>query len=125
MTELIKENLVCIVCPMGCLLEVETRLENGRKKVLSVSHNECKRGEVYAEKELVEPVRTLTTTIAVQGGSEVLLPVKTDGEIPKALLFQSMEILKRIRVKAPIKMGDLVFADILGTGVDVVACKNI
>jgi CxxC motif-containing protein len=61
----------------------------------------------------------------VQGGSEVLLPVKTDGEIPKALLFQSMEILKRIRVKAPIKMGDLVFADILGTGVDVVACKNI
>jgi CxxC motif-containing protein len=93
--------------------------------VLSVSHNECKRGEVYAEKELVEPVRTLTTTIAVQGGSEVLLPVKTDGEIPKALLFQSMEILKRIRVKAPIKMGDLVFADILGTGVDVVACKNI
>lgn len=119
-----KENLVCIVCPMGCLLEVETTMIDGEKKVLSVFHNECKRGEDYAKKELTFPMRTLTTTVALVGGKEILLPVKTQSEIPKDLLLQSMELLKRVKIPFPIKMGDIVYPDILGTGVDIIACKN-
>ena len=46
--------LTCIVCPVGCRLTVE--MEDG--KVLKVSGNECKRGEEYARKECVNPVRT-------------------------------------------------------------------
>ena len=119
-----KENLVCIVCPMGCLLEVETKEDDGRKVVLSVSHNECPRGVEYAKKELVFPMRTLTATVVLLGGKDLLLPVKSQSEIPKNLLFQAYAFLKRVKVSAPIKMGDLVVPDILGTGVDIIACKN-
>ena len=41
-------NLTCISCPMGCSVTVEM---NGNE-VVSVSGNTCRRGEVYARKEV-------------------------------------------------------------------------
>ena len=74
-----KVPLTCIICPMGCSMEVEVETNaSGQKKVLSVKDNGCKRGEQYAAKELQNPTRTLTTTIKVEGGELPLVPVKTD-----------------------------------------------
>ena len=41
------KKLTCIVCPMGCPLEVT--LEGGN--ILSVTGNTCPRGEKYAREE--------------------------------------------------------------------------
>ena len=121
-----KLPLTCIICPMGCSMEVEVETNaSGQKKVLSVKDNGCKRGEQYAAKELQNPTRTLTTTIKVEGGELPHVPVKTAGEVPKASLLQCMEVVRRDSCKAPVKRGDVLIYDLLGTGVNVVACADI
>lgn len=115
------EHLTCIICPMGCLLDVTI----DGKQVTSVTGNSCKRGPDYAQAELINPTRTLTTTAAVSGGELPLVPVKSQGELPKALLFQCMEVIRRVHISAPVKRGDIVVQDILGTGVHIAACGDV
>ena len=112
-------ELTCIVCPKGCQLKVE--LEG--KKVLSVTGNTCKRGVTYAETECIAPMRTLTTTAAVEGGGVV--PVKTDKTIPKELLFDAMKEVNAVRVKRDAKLGDVIIENLLGTGANVVTTRNV
>ena len=112
-------ELTCIVCPKGCQLKVE--LEG--KKVLSVTGNTCKRGVVYAENECVAPMRTLTTTAAVEGGGVV--PVKTDKTIPKELLFEAMKAVNEARVPKDAKLGYVVIENLLGTGANIVTTRNV
>ena len=111
-------ELTCIVCPKGCQLTVE--LEG--KTVISVTGNTCKRGEAYAGAECTAPMRTLTTTAAVEGGGVV--PVKTDRTVPKELLFECMREINAVRVPADAKAGELVIENILGTGANVVITRN-
>ena len=121
-----KIPLTCIICPMGCSMEVEVETSaDGKKKVLSVKDNGCKRGEQYAAKELQNPTRTLTSTIKVNGGILPVVPVKTSGEVPKNMLLQCMEVVRRAGCKAPVKRGDILLYDILGTGINVIACADV
>ena len=72
-----KRELICIGCPMGCQLTAE--VENGA--VTSVTGNTCPRGDAYARRECVAPVRTVTGTVAIEGAALPVLPVRTSGEI--------------------------------------------
>ncbi len=75
-------ELTCIGCPIGCALRVEVKGEE-----ITVSGNTCPRGEKYARAEVTNPVRTLTSTVALEGGSIARVPVRTRGEVPKGKLF--------------------------------------
>lgn len=119
-----KKFLTCIICPMGCSLEIEGEQKENFFEVHSVTGNNCRRGEEYARKELTFPTRTLTTTMAVTGSSLKLVPVKSAGEIPKDMLLKAMEVIRRAKCKAPVKCGDVLLYDLLGTGVQVVACAD-
>ena len=121
MTEKITQT--CIICPMGCNMEVT--LDREKSLVEKVVDNGCPRGAKYAEKELLNPTRTLTTTIKVLQGNLSVVPVKSAGELPKDKLLQFMEIIRRASVKAPIKVGDILIKDILGSGIDIVACAEV
>ena len=116
-----KQELICIGCPMGCQLTAE--VENGA--VTSVSGNTCPRGESYARKECVAPVRTVTGTVAIRGAALPVLPVRTNGEVPKAMVFDVARALGTVTAQAPIAIGDVVLRDVCGTGVDVVSAKNM
>ena len=121
-----KIPLTCIICPMGCSMGVEVETDaDGHKKVLSVKDNGCKRGEQYAAKELQNPTRTLTSTIKVNGGVLPVVPVKTAGEVPKNMLLQCMEVVRRASCRAPVKRGDILLYDLLGTGINVIACADV
>ena len=121
-----KIPLTCIICPMGCSMEVEVETDaDGNKKVLSVKDNGCKRGEQYAAKELQNPTRTLTSTIKVNDGVLPVVPVKTAGEVPKNMLLQCMEVVRRASCRAPVKRGDILLYDLLGTGINVIACADV
>lgn len=115
-----KFNLVCIVCPVGCQLEVT---KDGDE--ITVSGNACKRGPEYAKNEIVNPVRVLTTTVCVEGAKINRIPVKTKGDIPKGKLFDAMELINKTVIKAPVKVGDVVIENILDTGVDVVTARSL
>ncbi|MBR3704939.1 MAG: DUF1667 domain-containing protein [Oscillospiraceae bacterium] len=119
MTE--KRELTCIGCPMGCSLTVE--VDSGT--VTSVTGNICKRGDEYARREVVAPTRMLTTTLPVLCGDRATVAVKTNGEVPKALLLDCARALRDTKLTAPIKAGDVVFRNILDTGVDVIAVKAV
>lgn len=117
---LIKAELTCIVCPMGCHLNVE-QLEEGFK----VEGNTCKRGEKYAVQELTNPTRIITTTVKLENSYLQLLPVKTEDPIPKGMIFDIMEALDKVRVNAPVKVGDVIVENILDTGVNVISAKTM
>ncbi|MGX8701906.1 DUF1667 domain-containing protein [Caproiciproducens sp.] len=112
-------ELICIVCPKGCHLKVDEK--NG----CAVTGNGCKRGEVYGKKELTDPTRVVPSTVKINGGSHRRLPVKTSEPIPKAMIFDAMKLLDTVEVTAPVKRGDVVYKDILGTGIDFVATRDM
>ena len=114
---MIKE-LICISCPMGCHLSVDT-------EKMTVTGNTCKRGETYGINEIKNPVRVVTTTVKIEGGTHAVLPVKTKSPIPKDLNFKCIEILNNIILKAPVKMGEVVVNNILDTGVDIVTSRDM
>lgn len=114
-------KMTCIVCPRGCDITVE--IENG--EVLNISGNACDRGLEYARNEAVNPVRTLTSTVAVINGVHPRVSVKTEKEIPKGKMMECAKALKGVVVEAPVKIGDVVLEDVVGTGVNIVATINI
>lgn len=112
-------NIVCTCCPMGCHMEVT--LADG--KVTGVAGNTCKRGEAYAHDECVNPTRTLTTAVRMAEGA--MLSVKTEKPIPFGKLIMVMKALADVHPARPVRIGDTVLADACGTGVNVIATKNI
>ena len=116
-----KKELICITCPMGCRLDVNY----DKEKIIDVEGNTCPRGVTYAEKEIFHPERVITTTVKVAGAKIALLPVKTAGSIPKELARKALELAFKVNVKAPVKVGDVIIKNILDTGVDLVATRNL
>lgn len=111
-------QMTCIVCPMGCQLTVE-KTAGG----YSVCGNTCPRGEKYAIAECTAPTRTLTSILPVRGAD--MVSVKSAAPLPKDKIFDCMRVLAGITAEAPVRIGDVIVRDILGTGVDIVATKNI
>ncbi len=116
-----KKELICIGCPMGCNLTAV--MEDG--KVLEVTGNTCPRGNDYAVKELTNPTRIVTSTVCVEGGQLPVVSVKTASDIPKGKIFDCINELKGVVLKAPVHIGDVVVDNVAGTGVSVIATKNI
>ncbi|MDO5403444.1 MAG: DUF1667 domain-containing protein [Eubacteriales bacterium] len=115
-------ELTCICCPLGCRLTVTG---NAETKELNVTGNTCPRGADYAVKEVTDPRRIVTSTVAVENGVLPVVSVKTAGDIPKNKIFLCMEQLEHARVSAPVSIGDIVLPDIADTGVAIIATKNV
>lgn len=115
------KNIVCVACPMGCGITVEISAEG---EIISVTGNTCKRGDAYARTECTNPVRSLTTTVKVCGGIHPVVPCKSAGPIPKGKVIECAEALREVEVKAPVKLGDVLVENVLGTGVNIVATNH-
>jgi CxxC motif-containing protein len=94
-------------------------------KVASVTGNSCKRGAEYAKSECTNPTRVLTTTVRVNDGDITMLPVKSEKALPKGLLFECMKVINQHSLRAPVKIGDVVIENILDTGVNIIAARNV
>ena len=116
-----EKNLICIGCSMGCPLTVKM----GHGEVVSVTGNTCKPGAIYPRKEVTNPTRIVTSTVRVTGGSEAMVSVKTKEDIPKGKIFDCVKALKNVEVAAPVHIGDVLVKNVAGTGVDVIATKNV
>lgn len=111
-----KRTLTCIVCPLGCTLEVEL----DGKTVVSVSGHTCPRGKKYAETECTAPTRTVTSTVKCEDGS--LIAVKTDRPIPKEHVFDCMQRINAAVASLPVSIGDIILEDVFGC--NVIATQN-
>jgi CxxC motif-containing protein len=114
------KEMICIVCPIGCSLQV-SRDGCG----CQVEGNQCAKGKNYAIDELTNPLRTVTTTIATAGANTHRLPVRTDQPFPKDKIMELMKILKQMRVKLPVKAGQVLLENALGTNVNVISSRTL
>lgn len=114
-------ELICINCPLGCGLTVT--LKDG--DVVKVEGNTCPKGEAYVKEEVTDPTRIVTSTVRVSGGVLPVVSVKTASDIPKEKIMDCAKALKNVKIQAPVSIGDVVVEDVCGTGVSVIATKNI
>lgn len=112
-------EVFCIVCPLGCRIQVKE--EEGKLTF----QGGCPRGKSYAEQEVTHPCRVVTTTVRVRSGEIPRLPVRTSRGFPKDRIFALMEFLRSFEVEAPVRCGEVLVRDLLGTGVDLVATRTI
>ncbi len=116
-----KEKLICISCPVGCHLEVDT----SNQDEFIVEGNKCKRGIDYAKAELTNPTRVITSTVYVNNGFLPRLPVRSNNPIPKKLIFEVMDEINLVKVDSPIKVGDVIIKNVLNTGCDIIASRSM
>jgi len=115
-----KQEFICISCPVGCMLEVEEK--NGEVTVVG---NTCVRGKTYGIKEFTAPERVVTSSIAAQGGIRPLVPCKTASPVPKETIASVLEAIRKAAVTAPVVIGQTLVSDVAGTGVDIIATREL
>lgn len=111
------QDLICIVCPRGCHLHVDD--------ALNVTGNFCPRGVTYGKQEVTNPTRFIASTMAVKNSNYRRVPVSVSRAIEKKMIFEVMAAIKQVSVTPPIHIGDVLIANVAGTGADIVATKNI
>ncbi len=114
-------EIICVTCPKGCTL----RVKHEGKNVLEVMDGACKRGENYAICELQDPRRMVASTVRVRGGLHPLVPVYTRDAFPKPLIPRLAKKLRELEVPAPVKINQVLLKDALGTGVDIIASRDM
>ncbi len=116
-----EKEITCIVCPIGCKILIR----KDRDKCEILDKGKCQKGIEYAKSEALNPKRMLTTSILVENGKWPLISVKSSKPIPKKLVFSVLKEIKKMKVKAPIKVGDILINNILDTKVDIISTKNV
>ncbi len=111
------KELICITCPRGCRLKVDDKM--------NVTGNFCPRGVTYAINELTHPVRVVTSTVKLKNSIYSRVSVKTKNPVPKDKIFDVMNEINKVELKAPVKINDIAIKNVLGLGVDVIVTKNI
>jgi CxxC motif-containing protein len=114
------KEIICTVCPGSCRLTVSEG-ENGPQ----VAGNVCKRGLAHGISELTNPLRMLTSTVNIRGGTSPRLSVISSAEIPKKLLTQALNMVYGVSVSAPVNCGNVLIENICGTGVDILASRSM
>ena len=119
-----EKELICVICPNGC--ELKAVLEEGPQTVVrEITGELCEKGPVWAEQELLNPVRTFASSVIVDGGDYPLVSVRTDAAIPLKSVSDVMKAIKSIKVKAPVRIGDVLIREPAGTSCNIIATRHV
>ncbi len=116
-----EKKLICVICPVGC--EIMAKVENGELK--KIKGYRCEQGRDYAREEFTSPSRILTATVRIKSKRVGQLPVRSTEPLPREKLEEAMFSLARVKLEPPIKEGQIILKDILKTGVDIVATRDL
>jgi CxxC motif-containing protein len=114
------DRMTCLLCPAGCELEVE---EEGDR--LEVRGAECEKGREFAESEVRNPLRNLATSVPLQRRPDRMVSVRLSRPVPRDRIFPILEEIGRLRPEAPVRRGQVLLADVLGSGADVIATRTV
>src|ERR1035437_6114292 len=122
-------TFTCIICPVGCEIEVkyememknepEAKHEQSEKSsavpvIREISGASCASGKYYVENELINPMRTVTSSVLVSGGNLPVTSVRLTAMVPGNRMMDVIEELKKVRLQAPVEIGQVVISNILG-----------
>jgi CxxC motif-containing protein len=116
-----EREFVCIICPNGCQIKVEYEGTN----IKNIKGDECPKGKDYVKNEITNPLRVFTGSVLVKNGDFSLVSVKTYSPIPKKYLKKIGEITRRIKLEAPIEIGQIVASNLLDNNIDLIATRKI
>lgn len=114
-------KLICISCPQGCALEVT----HDGSTLIKVTGESCKKGVDYAEQEISDPRRMVASTVRVKNGFHSLVPVYTFKPVPKPMIQDVLKELRKVELQAPVQGGSVVIENVLDTGVNVIASRDM
>lgn len=112
----------CIVCPNSCEITVTLDKTNA---ITKVTGNLCPKGDAYVRQEIIDPRRTIATSVRVRGGVLPLASVRLNKAVPKDKIFAVMAAIKDLTLDAPVQTGDVAIANILGLGSDVIVTRSV
>jgi len=119
---MIKEKrITCIVCPIGCKILVKSR----GKLIENLDGNKCVKGIEYAKNEALDPRRMLTTSVLVRDGEWPLVSVKSSQPVPKDKVFKILKEIKKIKLNAPVKSGQIILKNVANTDSNIIATKTV
>lgn len=113
-------NLICIVCPNGCHLEVDK--VNGE---YVIKNNKCPRGVKFAIEEMTAPIRSVTSTVATVFPALPVVPVRTKGEIPKGKITELIKLINTLKIDRPYRLGEVLYTDALSTGINIIVTMDM
>ena len=116
-------EMTCIGCPKGC----DVTLTAEGEEIISITGNTCPKGIEFAKNEFLHPVRTFTGSMDAEGSIEGAKTVscRTEKDIAKKdMLLVAKEVKKHV-VKLPVMVGDVLIENVCGTGVNIIATKNV
>jgi len=116
-----EREFVCIICPNSCQLKVEYE----GKTIKKIAGAQCSKGEAFVKNEITNPLRVFTGSVLIENGNFSLVSVKTPVPIPKKYLKKIGEITRRIKVNAPVKIGQIVASNLLDNNIDLIATRKI
>lgn len=114
------KTITCVACPMGCKLCIEETSEG-----YIIEGNICRKGEEYAEQEMTDPRRNISSTAKVSGSYIRLVPVKTDKPIPKNKIFEAMKEINALSLESPLKTGQVVIKNVAGTESNIIVTRSV
>ncbi|MDB9822276.1 DUF1667 domain-containing protein [Deltaproteobacteria bacterium] len=120
-----KKELICIICPNGCQLQADIIEEGAQPVVKDVTGHLCEKGPEWAEQEIVNPMRTIASSIMADQGDFPLVSVRTDSPIPLKNIFDVMKEIKAYRLTSPVKIGDVIIEKVAGLPCNIIATRNV
>ncbi|MGM0396060.1 MAG: DUF1667 domain-containing protein [Bacillota bacterium] len=114
-----KNKITCQVCPMACEIFI------ARKDNENVADgNRCGRGLEFVRKHMDSEDKIVTGRCLLSGGQMSRLPVATSDKIPVSLIDEVLMIIQKTKVHAPVKKGQILVENILGTGINVISQRK-
>lgn len=115
------DRLTCVLCPVGCELEVEPAPDG----CIQIMGNQCDKGVPWAEEEILRPKRNLATSVPVRGTALRMVSVRLSLAVPREMIFPILAEIAKLRPETPVRRGQVLIADVLGTGADVIATRTV
>ncbi|MDN5341976.1 DUF1667 domain-containing protein [Oceanotoga sp. DSM 15011] len=119
--KLFEERMTCVNCPVGCKVTIKFYED---KTIESIEGNRCEKGRQFVIDEIIDPKRTLVTSILVKNGKQPLTSVKSDKPLPLKFVEEAMKIIRKTVVKAPVKRGDILIKKIY-EDVNIISTRSV
>lgn len=119
-----KKELICVICPNGCQLQAEI-LEGEQPVVTDVAGNLCDKGPEWAKQEIINPMRTIASSVVAGGGDFPMVSVRTDSPVPLKNIFDVMKEIKAARIMSPVSIGDVIIENVAGLPCNIIATRNV
>lgn len=114
------QQLTCLNCPFRCKIDVEYDEDS----IFAIEGNNCERGFRFVLDSLNLPKRNLSVYVKVENSSVQKIKVTTSHPINRDLIPDLEDMLGKITLQAPVKPGDLVLANVLDSGVDIISTEQ-